>query len=97
MNQTATTEDTLTKREFLTSLDRLATEIRLMRRQNERKPSKFISRGEVIKDVGIQEYSRAIECKELTPIKFGDARNCKVRILTEEYNRYINNLLKQIS
>jgi len=84
-------EELLTRAEFHATIDKLTSEVRMLKRNNERKTSEFISRREIINDIGELEYYRAVDNKELTPIKFGDARNCKVRVLTAEYNRYILN------
>lgn len=88
-------DETLTRAEFHSTINKLSESIRLLKKSDDRKPSRFISRREIINDIGVQEYDRAVLRKELTPIKFGNARNCKTRVLTEEYNRYILNKVSQ--
>jgi hypothetical protein len=56
------------------------------------KSTRFITRQEIISEIGRIRYERAIEVKKLTPYKSG-GRNCKVRIDRNEYERYLTSLM----
>lgn len=53
----------------------------------------FISRTEIIKDIGKTAYDNAVKKGELKPIKFGNKRNSKIRVPYEQYRIFINNLI----
>ena len=54
--------------------------------------SRFITRQQIISEIGRIRYERAIEVKKLTPYK-AEGRNCKVRIERNEYERYLTTLI----
>jgi hypothetical protein len=56
------------------------------------KSTRFITRQEIISEIGRIRYERAIESKKLSPYKFG-GRNCKVRIDRNQYEGYLKTLL----
>jgi len=60
-----------------------------MRKTEETRPSIFLSRAEIIGDIGKAEYNNAVKRGDFVPIRFGEKKNCKQRIPREQYERYI--------
>jgi hypothetical protein len=58
---------------------------------SENSASRFITRQQIISEIGRIRFERAVEVKKLTPYK-AEGRNCKVRIDRNEYERYLKSL-----
>lgn len=51
--------------------------------------SRFITRKEIIAEVGIGAYNRAVETKQLKVIQFCDTQNGKQRVERSEYEAWL--------
>ncbi len=58
------------------------------------KSVRFITRQQIISEIGRSSFQRAVECKKLIPYK-ADGRNCKVRIDRREYEEYLKTLTRK--
>ena len=84
MDKEVSVNKPLTMGEFLSYMEAFEKRLR-------GKETKFITRQEIIKEIGITAYSAGVEKGYLTPIKNG-ARNSKVRIDRKEYKAYLEYL-----
>lgn len=57
-----------------------------------REPS-FISRADIIRDIGRAAYEHAVKQGELRPIRLGNGKNSKIRVPYQQYKAYINKLI----
>jgi len=53
---------------------------------------RFISRQEILADIGKHTYERAVKSKKITPLKAGTTSNCKVRVDRLQYEQYLKSM-----
>jgi len=51
--------------------------------------NRFITRNEIVSEIGRWAYDNAVKYGKLTPVKFGERSNCKVRVDKCEYEKFI--------
>jgi len=51
--------------------------------------TRFITRQEIIEDIGIGAYKSAVASKKLKIYRFGTGRNCKQSVKRKEYEAFV--------
>jgi len=55
--------------------------------------SRYVTRQQIITDIGRRAYEKAVNFKKITPIKFAsNSANSKVRVNRYEYEKYLQEL-----